>query len=45
MDCPKCGHKMHKFGFVWSGSNRVQRWQCQKCGATTIKKQEEKKDA
>lgn len=40
MNCPKCCTTMHKAGFVWSGSNHVQRWRCPKCGATTSKKQD-----
>ena len=37
MQCPECGNKMHKAGFVWSGRNRVQRYKCPKCGRSTIK--------
>lgn len=35
--CPKCNELMHKSGFAWSGSKRIQRYRCQKCGQTTIK--------
>jgi transposase-like protein len=38
MNCPKCNHAMHKAGMVWSGSHKVQRYRCQRCGATTTKK-------
>jgi transposase-like protein len=38
--CKNDGVKMHKAGFVWSGYNKRQRWQCSKCGATTIKNSE-----
>jgi transcriptional regulator NrdR family protein len=37
MQCPKCGHTMHKAGFCWSGGHKVQRFRCQKCGSTTTK--------
>ncbi len=33
-----CGRSMHKAGFIWSGRRKVQRYKCNKCGRTTIKK-------
>lgn len=35
-----CGQSMSKAGKAWSGYNKVQRYRCQKCGKTTIKKGE-----
>lgn len=35
-----CGQAMSKAGKAWSGYNKVQRYRCQKCGKTTIKKGE-----
>lgn len=42
--CPKCGSKMHRAGFAWSGSRRVQRYRCGRCGATTIRTTPEEVD-
>ena len=39
MNCPKCLIQMGKAGFVWSGSRKVQRYRCNKCGATTAKRE------
>lgn len=31
--CPECGStRLIKFGKVWSGRTKVQRWQCKDCG-------------
>jgi hypothetical protein len=35
--CPDCNSRMSKAGLAWSGTKKVQRWRCQKCGKTTIK--------
>jgi transposase-like protein len=37
-----CGNRMAKAGFAWSGKNKVQRWRCNQCGATTSKKEASK---
>ena len=34
--CPACNVPMGKAGKVWSGTNKVQRYRCGKCGKTTI---------
>lgn len=36
--CPDCKTEMHKAGLVWSGKHKVQRFKCNKCGRSTIKK-------
>ncbi len=38
--CPDCGEKMHKAGMAWSGRNKVQRYQCPKCGRKALPKKE-----
>ena len=37
VNCPGCGKKMGKAGFVWSGKKKVQRWRCFGCGKLTMK--------
>uniref|UniRef100_A0A6M3KLA7 Putative transcription factor zinc-finger domain n=1 Tax=viral metagenome TaxID=1070528 RepID=A0A6M3KLA7_9ZZZZ len=39
MICPVCKVTMHKAGFGWSGSKKVQRYRCQKCGRVVQRKQ------
>ena len=39
MNCSNCKTKMHKAGMAWSGTHKVQRYRCQKCGTTTTKVQ------
>ena len=39
--CPDCGGRMHKAGKVWSGRNRVQRYQCPACGRKAMAKRGE----
>ena len=36
--CPSCNTKMHKAGFGWSGSRKVQRFRCPKCGKVVQRK-------
>jgi hypothetical protein len=38
LSCPKCENgRMHKFGFIWSGKNRRQRYICRDCHRVTMK--------
>lgn len=36
--CQACRVPMGKAGLAWSGKRKVQRWRCSKCGARTIKR-------
>ena len=38
MKCPICKVPMHRAGFGWSGSEKIQRYRCQKCGHTIQRK-------
>jgi len=37
LKCPKCEPgRLNKFGFIWSGQNKRQRWVCLDCHRVTI---------
>jgi len=38
MKCEKCGVKLHKAGWGWSGKNKVARVRCPKCGRVIQRK-------
>lgn len=42
MNCPECGKKMAKSGWVFSGRKKCQRYKCSFCGRARIDSKERK---